>query len=211
MKRLRAALALAGTLIASPLFAQRSLEVIVDAEGVRRTAHDATFAPGRTRFVPAFATGGGVGAGLNLWLSDRVSIEAKVAGLESHLTVRSAGSDFIVNTDLGRAQIYPITAIVQWHPLEHGTFRPYLGIGAAHIILRDIEKRSDLNVRFNDPTGLAVDGGFRLRFSRRWSAIADARYVAIETRTTATFVGTNAATELHVRPLIVSVGGAYRF
>lgn len=211
MKRLPAALALAGMLAAAPLFSQRSLELIVDAEGVRRTAHDATFAPGRTRFVPSFATGGGAGAGLNLWLSDRVSIEAKAAALESHLTVRSAGSDFIVNTDLGRAQIYPITALVQWHPLEHGTFRPYLGIGAAHIILRDIEKRSDLNVHFDDPTGLALDAGFRLRLSRRWSAVADARYVAIETRTRATFIGTSAATEIGVRPVIVAAGLAWRF
>lgn len=209
MKRLLAALAL--MLAASPLAAQRALELIVDAEGVRRTAEDVQFAPGRTRFVPTFATGGGVGAGVNLWLSDRVSLEAKVAGVESHLTVRSAGSDFVVNADLGHAQIYPVTAVVQWHPLEHGTLRPYVGIGAAHIILRDIEHRSDLNVRFNDPTGLVVDGGFRLRFSGKWSVIADARYVAIETRTKATFVGTSAATELHVRPLIVGIGVAYRF
>jgi outer membrane protein W len=209
MKPLLSALAL--LLLAAPAMAQRALELIVDAEGVRRTADDVEFAPGRTRFVPTFATGGGVGAGLNLWLSGRVSVEAKVAGVESHLTVRTAGSDFVVNTDLGRAQIYPVTVVVQWHPMEHGTLRPYLGIGAAHIILRDIERRSDLNVRFRDPTGLVLDGGFRLRFSSRWSAIADARYVAIETRTRATFIGTTAATELHVRPVVVSVGAAYRF
>jgi outer membrane protein W len=209
MKPLLAGLAL--LLLASPAMAQRALELIVDAEGVRRTADDVEFAPGRTRFVPTFATGGGVGAGLNLWLSGRVSVEAKVAGVESHLTVRTAGSDFVVNTDLGRAQIYPVTVVVQWHPMEHGTLRPYLGIGAAHIILRDIERRSDLNVRFHDPTGLVLDGGFRLRFSSRWSAIADARYVAIETRTRATFIGTTAATELHVRPVVVAVGAAYRF
>jgi len=203
--------ALALTLFATPLLAQHAVELIVDAEGVRRTADDATFAPGRTRFVPAFATGGGVGAGLNLWLSDRVSLEAKVAGMESHLTVRSAGSDFVVNADLGRAKLYPVTAILQWHPMEHGTLRPYLGIGAAHIILHDVERRSDLNVKFDDPTGLVLDGGFRLRFSSRWNIIADARYVAIETRTKATFVGTTAATELHVRPLVVGVGVAYRF
>lgn len=209
MKRFAAALAL--MLIALPLLAQHAVEVIVDAEGVRRTADDVTFAPGRTRFVPTFATGGGVGVGVNLWLSDRFSFEAKAAGVESHLTVRSAGSDFVVNADLGYAQIYPITAVLQWHPMEHGTLRPYLGVGAAHIILRNIEKRSDLNVRFDDPTGLVVDGGFRLRLSDKWSVIADARYIAIETRTKATFVGTNAVTELHVRPLIVGVGVGYRF
>jgi outer membrane protein W len=209
MKRLLAALAL--TLAASPVAAQHALELIVDAEGVRRTAEDVQFAPGRTRFVPTFATGGGAGVGVNLWLSDRVSLEAKVAGVESHLTVRSAGSDFVVNADLGYAQIYPVTAILQWHPMEHGTLRPYLGVGAAHIILRNIEDRSDLNVRFDDPTGLVVDGGLRLRLSGKWSVIADARYVAIETRTKATFVGTSAVTEMHVRPLIVGVGVGYRF
>jgi outer membrane protein len=137
----------------------------------------------------------------------------KAAGFGSHLRVRSTGSDFITNVDLGTAQIYPITAILQWHMTEHGTLRPYLGVGAAHIILRNINKRAGIinGVEFDDPTGLVVDGGLEMRFSDRWSLTGDARYVPIETDSRAIFEGANAAVRMQVKPLIVSFGVAYHY
>ena len=85
----------------------------------------------------------------------------KVAGLASRLHLRRIGSDFAAVADLGYAQIYPITALLQWHMLEHGTFRPYVGAGAGHVILRNIDKRAigTTGITFGDPTGLVVDGG----------------------------------------------------
>lgn len=210
MKRFAALLALA--FVATPLFAQRNWEIIVDAEGVHRAAGISSsfqFEPGTTVYEPRFDNGGGAGAGVNIWFSDRISLEAKAAALVSHLRVRQTGSDYIANADLGNAQVYPITAIIQWHPMEHGAVRPYLGAGAAHIILRNIERRG-FGVQFDDPTGVVVDGGLRLVLSSRWAAYGDARYVPIETKSTATF-STGGSVELKVRPLIVSFGIAYRF
>jgi len=210
MKRFAAVLALA--FLAAPAFAQLGWEIIVDAEGVHRAAgisNHFQFEPGTTVYEPEFDNGGGAGVGLNFWLSGRMSVETKVAGLVSHLRVRQAGSDFISVADLGDAQIYPITAIVQWHPMEHGTLRPYLGIGAAHIILRNIEKQG-FGVTFDDPTGVVVDGGLRLALSSRWSVYGDARYVPIETKSKASFTN-GGSVELKVRPLIAAFGVAYRF
>jgi outer membrane protein W len=210
MKRFPVLLALA--FLATPAFAQRGWEVLVDAEGVHRAAGLSSsfqFEPGTTVYEPHFDNGGGAGAGFNFWFSDRMSLETKVAGIISHLRVRQTGSDFIANADLGNAQVYPITAIVQWHPMEHGTLRPYLGVGAAHIILRNIERRG-FGVTFDDPTGLVVDGGLRLRLSSRWSAYGDVRYVTIETKSTASFTN-GGSVELDVRPLIAAFGIAYRF
>ena len=152
-------IALLTVLVAVPLVAQRRIDFLLDAEGARRTGHNESFTPG-IRFDPQFGTGGGAGAGLNFFLSDRVSIEAKAAALESRLRVRIVGFDFIATANLGRAQIFPISAVLQWHLSEHGTIRPYLGAGVAHVILRDVNRSvtpSATGIHFKDPTGLVTN------------------------------------------------------
>lgn len=199
--------------IAVPLVAQRRIDFLIDAEGARRTGHDISFTPG-TRFDPQFGTGGGIGVGLDIFLTDRVSIETKAAALESRLNVRTTGSDFIAVADLGRAQIYPISAILQWHMSEHGTVRPYLGAGIAHVILHNVNHSvgSEANgIRFKDPTGVVVDGGLECNMAKRWGLFGDARYIPVESTSTATFVGTPSAVRMHVRPLILSAGLSWRF
>lgn len=206
-------IALLAVLAAAPLVAQRRIDFLIDAEGARRTGHNESFTPG-VRFDPEFGTGGGAGVGLNFFLSDHVSIEGKAAALESQLRVRIVGSDFIATSDLGRAQIFPISAILQWHLSEHGTIRPYLGAGVAHVILHDVNRSvsgSVTGIHFKDPTGLVVDGGLEINLSKRFGIYGDARYIPVETKSTASFVGTTSAVQMNVRPLIVSGGIAWRF
>jgi outer membrane protein len=143
-----------------------------------------------------------------------VSIEAKAAALESRLRVRIVGTDFIATADLGKAQIYPISAVLQWHLSEHGTIRPYLGAGVAHVILHNVNRSvtgSANGIHFKDPTGLVVDGGLEFNLSKRFGLYGDARYIPVETKSSATFVGTSSSVQMHVRPLIVSAGLAWRF
>ncbi len=198
--------------IAAPALAQRGLVIFVDAEGVRRSNH-VQFEPNATRYEPQFNNGGGVGGGINWFFSDRVSLELKAAALETRLRVRLTGSDFFLIGDLGYAQLYPITALLQWHMLEGTALRPYIGAGAGYVIVRNIEKRAlgITGVNFDDPTGLVVDGGLELALSRRLSFFGDARYTPIETRSKVTFLGPNETARIDVKPLVVSVGVAYRF
>lgn len=199
--------------LAAPLAAQKHTDLMVDVEGVRRTGSNTEFTPGVTRYEPSFRSGGGVGGGVNVYFTDRVSLELKVAALQSRMTVRTMGSDFVATANLGNAQIFPITALLQWHMLEHGTFRPYLGAGVGHIVLRNINDNigSATGIRFQDPTGAVVDAGFEIRASRRFGFVADARYVPVETNAKAKFVGTSSEVTMHVRPLIASFGVAYHF
>ncbi|HEU5478711.1 MAG TPA: OmpW family outer membrane protein [Candidatus Tumulicola sp.] len=193
--------------------AQR-VEFFVDGEGVRRSGVTSDFASGATRFEPQFRTGGGAGGGVNFFLSDRVSIEAKLAALATKTRVRIVGSDFIGTADLGWTQLYPISAVLQWHLAERGAVRPYIGAGVVHTVLRNINKQvgaGATGIRFKDPTGLVLDGGLEIAVARKWSLLGDARYVPIETRSRATFPGTTSALDMRVRPLIVSFGLGYRF
>jgi len=205
--------ALLALLLAEPLTAQTRIDFLLDAEGARRTGHNVSFSPG-IRFDPQFGTGGGLGAGLNFFLSDRVSLEAKAAALESQLRIRIVGNDFIATANLGKAKIYPISAVLQWHLSEHGTIRPYIGAGVAHVILQNVNRSissSATGIHFKDPTGLVVDGGLEFNLSKQFGIFGDARYIPVETKSTATFVGTSSSVKMNVRPLIVSAGLAWRF
>ncbi len=202
--------------VAGPsLMAQRGLDLIVDAEGVRRTGGTRDLTPGQREFIPEFSNGWGAGVGVNWWLSDRVSLEAKASGFRSRLNVTTVGSDFVTNVDLGHAQIYPIMAALQWHPFEHGMFRPYIGAGAAHVILKNVNERignsGPSGIEFSDPTGLLLDAGTRLQLSDRWALSADVRYVPVETKGRTTFPGTASAVRLQVKPLLAGFGVVYRY
>jgi outer membrane protein W len=212
----RLVLALALTLVAAPLLAQSHLVLFGDVEGVRRTGHTTAFAPNTARYEPLFEkNGAGFGGGLDWFFTDRVSLEVKVAGVESRLRIRSTGSDFVLTADIGRAQLYPVTAVLRWHLLPEGRFiTPYIGAGVSHIVLRNIERQvsaSGRGVRFSDPTGLVLNAGTYLNLSSRWSITADARYVPIETNARATIVGTSSSSDFTLHPLLVSTGLGYRF
>lgn len=207
-------LILLSLLVAGPVFAKNRLDLLFDIEGVRRTGATKSF-EGGTRFDPSFSTGGGIGAGFNWFFSDRMSIETKIAGIESTLHFRVIQGDAVINIDYGKAQLYPISAVLQWHPMEHGTLRPYIGGGVVHVFLRNINRQirgtAATGVEFKNPTGLVVNAGLEVAISSRWSLYGDARYVPIETKSRVVFEGTGSATTLNVRPLIVSTGIAYHF
>jgi outer membrane protein W len=93
--------------------------------------------------------------------------------------------------------------------------QPYIGIGGAHIILKDVNQQIGIGgasgLHFSDPTGLLLDAGLRLHISNKWDAFGDVRYMPVETRGTTTFTGTGSSVRLQVKPLIAGFGVAYRF
>jgi hypothetical protein len=99
---MKSVVVIAVVFVTVPAFAQRRIDVFVDAEAVRRTGNVTNFSSG-TRFEPSFRSGGGIGGGFNLFVSDRLSFEAKVAALETKSRIRVVGSDFIAIADLGWA------------------------------------------------------------------------------------------------------------
>ena len=205
--------ALVAMLVAMPLLAQRRVDLIVDVEGVRRTSEPREFTPNQTRFSPRFAAGGGVGAGINWFFSDRVSLEAKAAALESHVRVRINGSDYVAIADLGNSQIYPITAVLQWHMNEHGAIRPYVGAGGAYTILRDIDKSGAgfSGIHFKDPFGVVLAAGLEWRLSSKWGLNGDLRYIPLESNARTVFIGSQSSVNLNSRPVIGSAGVVYHF
>jgi outer membrane protein W len=159
---------------ALPAWAQRGhTDLIIDVEGVRSTA--TTEVPGQSgvSFEPRFKTGGGLGVGLDYYMSQHVSLEGKVTGIISDVQIVAVRSDTVTRLDLGHEQLYPVTALLKWHftPIQTA-FQPYLGAGVGHVVIRNIDNSAltalgASEIRFNDPTGFVVAAGVLLRTSSK--------------------------------------------
>jgi outer membrane protein W len=202
-------------LVAVSAGAQERVDLLIDIEGVHRTAGvDPVVGASGVIYRPDFDNGGGIGGGVNWHFSSRVSLELKVAVLWTGAEVRVVGPDFIGVIELEDSRVFPITAVVQWHPFEEGSFRPYFGGGVSHVILTNIgETTLTPEIEFDDPTGLVLNGGVRLIMSKRWSLYGDAKYIPLETSGNVRFDDDEAPVEaeINVRPLVVAFGLAYHF
>ena len=196
---------------ALPLAAQRRIDLLVDVEGVyRQSGIDA--GDGAVIYSPRFETGGGIGAGVNVWMTGRVSLEVKAAVLASEMELRFVDGDAVSVVDVGFVNMIPISAVVQWHPFEDVGVRPYFGVGVVHVIMQDVEERALIpRTNFGSDTGLLLNAGVRIPLSKRWAVTGDARYVPVETRGTVRFGDDDTRGDLDVRPLVVSFGVAYSF
>ena len=92
--------------IALPVAAQRRVDLLIDVEGVyRQSGIDA--ADGTAVYTPQFETGGGIGAGVNVWMTGRVSLEVKAAVLASDMELRFVDGDAVSVLDVGFVNMIP--------------------------------------------------------------------------------------------------------
>jgi len=201
--------------LAFPVLAQERVDLLFDLEGVHRTGGtESAIGSGGVAYTPKFDNGGGIGGGVNWFFSSRVSLELKIAALLSSGRIGvSAGPDFVGVIKLDDNQIYPITAVMQWHPFEKGSLRPYFGAGVSYVVLKDVEA-SDLTpeIEFDDPAGLVLNAGVRLVTSKRWGFFGDVKYIPLETSGQVRFGDAEPAeADFDVQPLVVGFGIAYHF
>lgn len=196
---------------ALPLAAQRRVDLIVDVEGVHRQSGIDAGESGAI-YTPEFDNGGGIGAGVNVWMTGRVSLEVKAAVLASNMQLRFINGDAVAILDVGYVNMIPISAVAQWHPFEEGAVRPYFGAGVVYVMMEDVEARGQTpRTEFGSDTGLLLNAGLRVPLSKRWALTGDARYVPVETRGNVRFGDSETGGDLDVRPLVVGFGVAYTF
>jgi outer membrane protein len=160
----------------------------------------------------AFDGSTGWGADADIFFGDRLSLDigASVTPLESSVTRRRA-----VGSAGGDIDMIPITGILRWHLLPNSMIDPYIGGGAAYVLLEDssdgIEGFDELD--FDDDVGFAVNAGVGIKLGSRFGINVDAKYVPLETNATAVIVGGTEQAEgrIDISPIIVSAGLSLRF
>ncbi|MEA2491051.1 MAG: outer membrane protein [Acidobacteriota bacterium] len=215
MKRIVLVLALA-VVAAVPAFAQnhRAFDLTGYASWVD-TSSEGTFDlndpndPVGINFDPTL----GYGVAANIFFGNHLSTEFAITRVENDVTFRRRA----VNSSGDGVEMMPITGTLQWHFAPTATIDPYIGAGAAYVLIDDVDRPEELNnldfesIDFDDDIGLVVNAGIGIRLGQRWGLTLDGKYVPLEASATARRTTGAQDTTFDINPIILSAGLSLRF
>lgn len=152
----------------------------------------------------------GYGAAVNFFVSDRISIELAASKTSPETRIRRR----VVGDAATSIDIVPITGVVQFHFAPNSFIDPYIGAGAAYMLVGDVDGAEDIQaIDVKDDVGLAVNAGLGIKLGPRFGLLFDGKYVPIESDATARIVGSNneSTGSFDVSPIILSAGIQLRF
>jgi len=154
----------------------------------------------------------GWGLDADIFLGDRLSLDIAASKTELEPSLTPIGGIAATGGDI---DMIPITGIIRFHFVPNGVVDPYIGGGAAYVLLEDADEGlSGLDsIDFDDDVGFVVNAGLGIRLGSRWGLNVDAKYVPLETNATATVIGGTGESEgkIDISPIIVSAGVSLRF
>ncbi len=157
-----------------------------------------------------FDAGAGVGVGFLFDFADAFAVELKGSFARIDGTVRTELSDAVFLLDLGDVDVVPLTAVLQWRPLQDSKWDPYVGMGGGYLFVGDSDvPDTDERIEFDGDVGLVIEAGVDFQFAERWFLNLDAKYIPVETGIETRF-GERKGT-LDFEPVLGSVGVRHRF
>jgi outer membrane protein len=100
---------------------------------------------------------------------------------------------------------------VQYRPLRSGTVQPYVGAGAAYMIVFSTDRRGVPDVEIDDDLSPAVEAGTDIMFNERYGIFLDAKKAFLRTEARGTFGGAPVVGQVKLDPWALSAGGTVRF
>ena len=155
----------------------------------------------------------GYGIGANIFFGNHVSGAFDVVQVrpETNIRSRAVGGGGAFTNGL---RMTPLTGVLQWHFAPSGFIDPYVGAGAAYVLIdkANVFGTPNLNrIDFKDDVGLAVNAGVSFRMTRMLALTADGKYVPLKSSATAVFTNGTATTKVKINPVIFSGGLTLRF
>lgn len=156
----------------------------------------------------------GYGVAANIFFGDHISTELAIVRVESDVTIRQRAVNNPGNT---QAELMPITAVLQFHLAPNGRIDPYVGAGAAYVLIGDVDRPNELNnldfekLDFKDDVGLALNAGLGIKLTDHLGLTLDAKYVPLESSARAVRTGNTTDVKFDINPVILSGGLSLRF
>lgn len=155
----------------------------------------------------------GYGLAANIFFGERLSTEFAIYRVENELVFRrraaaSAGDE---------VEMMPITGVLQWHFAPNGFIDPYIGGGAAYVLLDDVDSPDELgnidfeSIDFDDDIGFVINAGLGIRLTNNFAITLDGKYVPLESSATARRTTGAQDTTFDINPIILSAGVSIRF
>jgi outer membrane protein len=155
----------------------------------------------------------GYGIGANIFFGGRISTEFAIVRVNTDVNFRQRA---VANGNT-QAEMMPITAVLQLHLAPNGRFDPYVGAGAAYVLIDDVDTPDELNnidferLDFKDDVGLALNAGLGIRLTNNFGVTLDAKYVPLESSARAVRTTGNQDVKFDINPVILSAGLSLRF
>jgi outer membrane protein len=159
----------------------------------------------------------GYGIGANIFFGNHVSAAFDVVRARPKTTVVSPSSGVSYATH--GTSMTPLSGVLQWHFAPDGAVDPYVGAGAAYVLLDRVNVFGNATlgqIDIKDKAGLALNAGVSLRISRRLAFTADGKYVPLKAQANAIYPPGTIPTipvvlNVKINPIIISGGLSLRF
>jgi outer membrane protein len=157
----------------------------------------------------------GYGVAANVFFGDHISTEFAIVRVNSDVSFRRRAVGGTNGST--QAEMMPITAVLQFHLAPNGRFDPYVGAGAAYVLIDDVDTPSELNnldfekLDFKDDVGLALNAGLGIRLTNNLGLTLDAKYVPLESSAKAVRTTGAETVKFDINPVILSAGLSLRF
>ena len=167
--------------------------------------------------------GGAVVPGGNVSLEDRWTVEGEIqyavtrnfslalaGGYPPTFTVKGAGSLSSLG-DAGKMTSGPSAVMAQWHFNRNGRIQPYVGAGAAFLIVFGTKDGALSHLKADNAVGEAIQAGVDVMVDKHWGLYADIKKAWIGTTATGDLGPYPTVSKVAIDPYVPSVGATYRF
>lgn len=135
---------------------------------------------------------------------------ALTAGLPPHIKIMGSKALAPFGT-LAETTYGPATLTAQYRPLRQGTFQPYVGAGAAYMIVFSTKDGAFQDVEIDNDLSPALEAGADFMLTERFGIFVDAKKAFLRTQARGTFGGNPVVGNVRLDPWALSAGGTFRF
>ncbi len=143
------------------------------------------------------------------FLTDNLAVNATL-GLPPTIDIAGAGAIGPLPT-LGSVTYGPTTLTLQYHPLRSGRWRPYVGIGAAYMIVFDTDDGAFGDLEVDNDLSFAYEAGVEVALSSSTGLFVDAKRALLRPETRGTFGGNTVVGQTRLDPWAFTAGFSFRF
>jgi len=135
---------------------------------------------------------------------------AFTGGLPPHIKIMGSKSLAPFGT-LAETTYGPATLTGQYRPLRQGTFQPYVGAGAAYMIVFSTKDGAFQDVEIDNDLAPALEAGADFMLTDRFGVFVDAKKAFLRTEARGTFGGNPVVGQVRLDPWALSAGATFRF
>ena len=146
---------------------------------------------------------------IGYFLTDHIAFNF-TGGIPPKVTINGKGTIAPFGR-LASTQYGPTAFTLQYHPLRHGVFRPYVGAGGSYMIDFSSKDGAFTNVKVHNDLAPAVEGGAEIMLSPRFGVFADVKKAWLRPKAFGSFMGTSVVAKTYLDPLVLSAGGVVHF